>query len=107
MPTPLRTDATYLREPSSKTRRPPRPDLTVGLETFYHHIALSLVLPEVTEEKLLLGMVLTNSFQAPLYPTLHIPLVECQTKVEDLRIVAVVVTDGCPAGEALFLSPTG
>ena len=43
-------DASYLRETSSKTRRPPRPDLTVGLEAFYDHIALGLVLEEVTEE---------------------------------------------------------
>ena len=91
----------------SETWRPSRPDLTVGLEAIYRQLPLSLVLEEVTEESLLLGMVLTNSFQAPLYPTLHILLVECQTKVEDLRIVAVIVPDSCPAGEGLVSSPTG
>ena len=50
---------------------PPRPHLTVGLQAIYHHISLSLLIPEVTEEKLLLGMVLSNSFQASLYPTIY------------------------------------
>jgi hypothetical protein len=52
-------------------------------------------------------VILTNSFQAPLYPTLHVPLNESQTEVEDLPVVAVVVPDGCPARKALLPSPTG
>src|SRR5688500_6109016 len=88
-------------------QRPARPDLTVGLEAFYDHLPLGLVLPEVTEESLLLRVVLSNSLQASLYPTLYVPLVESQTEVEDLPIVAVVVPDSCPAGETLFPSPTG
>jgi hypothetical protein len=48
-------------------------------------------------------MVLTDPLQASLYPTIHLPLVESQTEVEDLPVVA----DSCPAGEALFPSPTG
>src|SRR5215208_4536344 len=47
---PLRTDASCVRETSSKTCRSSRPDLTVGLEAFYNHVPLSLVLEEVTEE---------------------------------------------------------
>jgi hypothetical protein len=46
----LRTDASYLRETSSKTLRPSRPDLTVSLKTFYHHLPLGLVLPEIPEK---------------------------------------------------------
>ena len=30
-------------------RRSSRPDLTVGLEAFYHYLPLGLVLPQVTE----------------------------------------------------------
>jgi hypothetical protein len=47
---PLRTDASYLREASSKTLRPSRPDLTVGLEAFYHHLPLGLILPQIPEK---------------------------------------------------------
>jgi hypothetical protein len=68
---------------------------------------LGLVLPEVTKESLLLRVVLTNSFKASLYPTLHIPLVESQTEVEDFSVVAVVIPDCRPAREALFPFPTG
>ena len=49
-------------------------------------------------------MVLSDSFQASLYPTLYVLLVESQTKVEDFSIVAVVVPDSCPAREAPFPS---
>jgi hypothetical protein len=68
----------------SKARRPPRPYLTVGLEALYHHLPLGLVLPEVPEESLLLGIILANPLQAALDPTLHVPLVECQPKVEGI-----------------------
>jgi hypothetical protein len=34
-------------------------------------------------------MVLTDPLQASLYPTLHVPLIECQTEVEDFYVVAV------------------
>ena len=87
--------------------RPSHPNLTVGLQALYHHIPLGLVLPEVTEELFLLGMVLTNSFQAPLYPTIYIVWIKGQPEVEDLPVVTMVVPDSCPAGEALFPSPTG
>jgi len=46
----LRTDDSYLRETPSKTSRPASPDLAVGQEALYHHLPLSLVLEEVTEE---------------------------------------------------------
>ena len=94
-----------MRLPQSKARRSSRPDLTVGLEAIYHHIPLGLLIPQLTEELFLLGVVLTNSLQASLYPTLYIVWIKGQTKVEDLPIVAVVVPDSCPAGKALF--PTG
>ena len=47
---PLRIDDSYLRETPSKTRRPASPDLAVCLQAIYHHLPLSLVLEEVTEE---------------------------------------------------------
>jgi hypothetical protein len=50
-------------------------------------------------------MVLTNSFQAPLYPTIDMVWIKGQPEVEDLPIVAVVVPDSCPAREALFPPP--
>ena len=100
-------DASYLRKTTSKACRSSRPHLTVGLEAFYHHIPLGLVLPEITEELFLLEIVLSNSLQASLYPTLYIVWIKGQPEIEDLPIVAVVVADGCPAGEALFPSPTG
>ena len=61
---PLRTDASDLRETSSKTRRPASPDLTVGLEAIYHHISLSLVLPKVPEELFLLRVILSYPLKA-------------------------------------------
>src|SRR5687767_2532238 len=45
----------------SKAWRPPRPDLTVGLETIFDHIPLGLVLEEVTEELFLLRLVLAGA----------------------------------------------
>ena len=51
-------------------------------------------------------MVLSDSLQASLDPTLYLVWIKGQTKVEDLPIVAVVVADSCPAGETLFPSPT-
>jgi hypothetical protein len=91
----------------SKAWRPSRPDLAVGLEAIYHHLPLGLILEEVTEESLLLGVVLTNPLQASLYPTIYIVWIKGQPKIEDLPIVAMVVPDSCPAREALFPSPTG
>ena len=88
-----------------KNWRSSRPDLTVGLEALYHHLPLGLVFPEVTEESLLLGMVLSNSFQAPLYPTIYVVWIKGQPEIEDLSIVAVVVPDSCPAREGLVSSP--
>jgi hypothetical protein len=99
-------DASYLLEATSKARRSSRPDLTVGLETFYHQLPLGLVLPEVTEELFLIRIILANSLQASLYPTLYVPLVESQAEIEDLPVVTMVVTDSCPARETLFPSPT-
>jgi hypothetical protein len=91
----------------SKTWRSSRSDLAVGLEALYYHLPLGLILEEVTEELFLLGVVLSNSFQASLYPTIYIVWIKCQPEIEDLPIVAVVVADSCPAGEALIPSPTG
>ena len=51
-------------------------------------------------------MGLANSFQASLYPTIYIVWIKCQPKVENLPIVAVIVTDCRPSGETLFPSPT-
>jgi hypothetical protein len=59
------------------------PVLTVCLETFYHHLPLGLVLEEVTEELFLIRIILTYPFKASLYLTLHVPLVESQTEIED------------------------
>ena len=88
-------------------RRSSRPYLTVGLQTFYHHLPLGLVLPQVTEELFLIRIILADPLQASLYPTLYIVWIKGQPKVEDLPIVTMVVTDGCPAGETLSPSPTG
>jgi hypothetical protein len=88
-------------------QRPSRPDLAVGLQALYHYLPLSLVIPEVTEELLLLRVVLTNPLQASLYPTIYIVRIKCQPEVEYLPIVAVVVTDCRPARETLFPSPPG
>jgi hypothetical protein len=41
----------------SKAWRPPHPHLAVGLQAFYDHLPLGLVLPEVTEELFLLGII--------------------------------------------------
>jgi hypothetical protein len=38
--------------------RPPRPDVTVGLEAFYDHIPLGLVPPEISKGLFLMGVVL-------------------------------------------------
>jgi hypothetical protein len=51
----------------SKAWRPPRPYLTVGLEAFYHHIPLSLVLPQVPKELLLFTVILADPLQASLH----------------------------------------
>jgi hypothetical protein len=90
----------------SKARRSSHPDLTVGFEAFYNHLPLGLILKEVTEELFLIWIVLTNSLQAPLYPTIYIVWVKGQPKVEDLPIVTMVVPNSCPASETLFPSPT-
>jgi hypothetical protein len=50
----------------------------------------------------LICIVLTNPLQAAFDPTLDIGRIESQTEVEDLRIVALVVADGGPAGETFF-----
>jgi len=47
--------------------RPPHPNLTVGLEAIYHHLPLGLVLEELPEKSLLLGVILTYLFKASLY----------------------------------------
>jgi hypothetical protein len=46
----------------SKARRPPRLDPAVGLEAIYHHLPLSLVLKEVTEESFLIRIILIASY---------------------------------------------
>lgn len=46
-------------------RRPPRPDLTVGLKAFYHYIPLGLVIPEVPEESLPLRIILVDPLRPP------------------------------------------
>ena len=91
----------------SKTWRSSRPHLAVGLQTFYHHLLLGLVLPKVSEDPFLIWIVLTDPFQASLDPTLDVGRIESQTKVEDLSIVSMVVADGGPAREGLVSSPTG
>jgi hypothetical protein len=52
-------------------------------------------------------MVLSNSFQTSLYPTIYIVWIKCLPEVEYLPIVAVIVPDSCPASETLFPSPIG
>ena len=46
------------------SRRSPRSDLAVGLEAFYQHLPLDLVILEVTEARFPLGVVLADSLQA-------------------------------------------
>jgi hypothetical protein len=48
---------------------------------------------------------LPNRPRRPVQAALYVLLVESQTKVEDLRVVAVVVPDCRPAGEALSPPP--
>ena len=54
--------ASCLRETTSKTQRFSRPDFTVGLQAIYHHLPLSLVLKEVTEESFLIRIILIASY---------------------------------------------
>jgi hypothetical protein len=51
-------------------------------------------------------MVLTDPLQTSLYPTIYIVWIKSQPEIEDLRVVAVLVVDSCPACETLFPSPT-
>ena len=83
------------------------PDRAVSFKAFDHHIPLALVLPQISEEPLFLGVVLPDPLQTALDPALNIGRVKSQTQVEDLCVVAVVVAYGSPAREALFSSPTG
>ena len=62
MPTPLRTDTSYLGETSSKTRNSPRPYLAVGPEAIYLHLPLSLLIPKVPEESFLIRIILIASY---------------------------------------------
>ena len=55
-------DASNLCETSSKARRSSRPHLAVGLEAFYDHLPLGLVLPKVPEESFLLRIILIASY---------------------------------------------
>jgi hypothetical protein len=55
-------DASYLRETSSKVRRSSRSHLTVGLQAFYHHLPLGLILPKVPEEQFLIRIILITSY---------------------------------------------
>ena len=50
----------------SKAWRSSRPHLAVCLEALYHHLPLSLVLEEVTEELLLFTVILADPLQASL-----------------------------------------
>jgi hypothetical protein len=43
---------------TSKTHRPPSPDLTVSLEALYDHIPLGFILPEIPKQLFLLGLIL-------------------------------------------------
>ena len=100
-------DASFLLEATSKSLRPARLDLAVGLEAIYHNLPLGLVFPEVSKEEFLVRMVLAYSLQTSFDPTLDVGRVKSQTEVEDLPIVSVVVADGGPAREVSFPSPTG
>ena len=60
----------------SKTRKPPPPDLAVRLEAFYHHLLLSLVVPEVSEDLFLFWVVLAYPLNVALHETLYVPLGE-------------------------------
>jgi hypothetical protein len=61
------TDTSDLGEHISKTRGSSCPYLTVGPETFYHHITLDLILPEVPEGLFLLGIILVTPPQTSLH----------------------------------------
>jgi hypothetical protein len=67
---------------------------------------MGLLIPEVSEELFLIRVILADPLQTSLHEALDVLLVESQAKIEDLRVVTMVVTDGCPAREALFPSPT-
>ena len=73
-------------------RRSSRPDLTVGLQALYHHLPLSLVLPEVTEGLFLIRIILANPLQTSLQEALDVLLVESQAKIEDLPIVILATS---------------
>jgi hypothetical protein len=51
------------------SRRAPRSDLAVGLETFDYHLPLDLVIPEVPEELFLIRIILADppSTKPPTY----------------------------------------
>jgi len=68
------TDPSILLGPGERlSRRPPRSDLAVGLEAFYLHLPLDLVIPEVPEELFLIRIILADPLKASLYPTLYVP----------------------------------
>ncbi len=87
--------------------RPSRPDFAVSLEAVDHQIPLGLVLPEVPEELFLFGVVLPYALKTPLDKPLDVGGVQGQAQAENLAVVAVVVADGRPPGEAFFSSPAG
>ncbi len=80
--------------------RLPRPDLTVGREGLCHHLPLGLVLEEVPEEPLLLGVILPYAPKTALHETLDVDGIESQTEIEALFVVAVVLTD-CTVGHKM------
>jgi hypothetical protein len=58
-------DASYLGETTSKTRRPACPYLTLGLQAFYRHLPLGLLIPKVPEESFLIRIILIASYSLP------------------------------------------
>jgi hypothetical protein len=56
-------DASHLLETSSKACRSSRPHLAIGLQAFYHHLPLGLILPKVTEESFLIRIILIASIR--------------------------------------------
>jgi hypothetical protein len=62
----------------------------------------------ITEDLFLLGVILSDPLQASLNEAFYVVWIKGQTKVEDLRVVAVVITDGGSPSEGLVpSSPTG
>jgi hypothetical protein len=58
----------------------------------------------ITEDLFLLGVILSDPLQASLNEAFYVVWIKGQPKVEDLRVVAMVVAYGSPASEGFVAS---